>query len=450
MMARILRSAAAWGTLALAMRVGGAAVLLPLTTRALDPVSLGMWYVFTTILGFSAVMDAGMTGLLARRFVKRLGALRLPRPRRSALALLGSARLLFGASGLLTLLLLGGGGGWWVWQRSADLPDPGAVRQCFLLLCLSFLLFSATNFGRALLFGLNRLDLFQAAMTAGLALQFLLSAGGLLLGWGLPALVLGNVALFCALTASLPLALRVDRSLAARLIAPLPVDGRVTRRVLRLSVATFLNTLGVYLAVNVPVLTASLALGLADTASLGLTLQVFLILSQAASVWVETKQPMFARLHRESRSDLHRLFVGRVRLAVLLYTVGTAGLLGFGNILLELIGARTHFLPLPPALLVATLVFFSVHQSMHEWLSLCLGRNPFTRPLLASGVLSVLLGFLLARLGGGVTGLLLGAILPQLAFCAWRIPLTTLRTIELKPLDYFRMLLGFRPSSAKK
>ena len=163
-----------------------------------------------------------------------------------------------------------------------------------------------------------------------------------------------------------------------------------------------------------------------------------------SSVWLEIKHPLFPRLHASDLAELHRLFIGRMRLYVATFLACTILLATCGNWLLSLIGAQTLLLPLPQLLVLGLFIALYSHHSHFEMLGLCLGHNPFTRAyLVAAGCGALGVFWLTPHLG--VWGALLAPFCIQLAFNNWWVPLQGMRLMSLAPADYFRGLAGMKP-----
>ncbi|MGH8048813.1 MAG: hypothetical protein ACREKL_16350 [Chthoniobacterales bacterium] len=445
MFLRILKSASGWGMMSLCIRLLSAAILLPLTTRLLSASELGYWYLFTNFYAAIVVFDFGVTSASSRGMAMMLAELHVAgdkeKIRARLAAFYGSCRTVYKWVAASTFIFLSIGGGWWIWQRTADFPQATEVRHAWLLTCPAFALAIAGNFGRSLLSGTNRINMFQFLSACAFALQFVVGVGGLLAGWGLSALVAANLAMFSVLAIGLPFALLNPGSLAES--GPWQRGTpREMRSLLKVSAGTFCNSLSSFIVLNAPVLAASHFLSIEEVGRYGLSLQVILIASQASNIWVEVKGPVLVHLYRANPKELPRVFVQRMRLALATYITCIVGAVLVGPTLLTLIGSHTQILGLPLFLTLATMVFFVLHAGLFDAFCMGLGYNPFIKPYLISAIAGVLLATYFAP-ALGLWAFILGPLAAQLLWNAWWVPKQGLRLVGITPVEYFsRMIFG--------
>jgi len=458
---RFTQSAVAWSFLGTFLRVGASVFVLPLVLRKLPPEHLGMWYVFGSLGAFALLLDLGFEATITRMAsYVWAGAPRLTafgfhdsdadasrEPNRPLFRdLLATLRAYYLALGLAVLLLLGVGGGAWVWQKSAHLPDATTIRGAWCVYALGVTLNFVGGRWPALLGGIGAIRTAQQIGVAGLLVYYALAVAGLSLGYGLWSLVVALFVMGIVVRA-------LGRTVFAR-VAALP-EGIPAPRLHREIFAaiwpnawrTGLVALGAFLIVQANTLICSAFLGLATTASYGISFQLVSMLVGLSAVWVQVKLPLINQLRvAGSFEEITRLFATRMRLVVASFFAGSLAIFFLAPPVLQLLGSRTELLP-PPLLGALLLIqFLEMHHSQYASLVLTENRNPFLRPALLSGVLIVAASVLLApRLG--VWGLLLSAGVVQLCFNNWWPVLRGIRGLKVSPGHYWRAFFGLLPNA---
>lgn len=423
----------------MALRFGSALLILPLTLWRIPSEELGLWYVFISLGALAALLDlgfahavnraagylwAGSPGLLpfgidpgspiVENGATIDNALRRQRSLPMLSNLVASLRVYYLCMGALLLLLLATAGSAWIWRRSVGLADARSIRFAFLVYAVGVTLGFANSLWPSLLSGINAVRQAQQIMAACLVINLLLACAGLLLGWGLWALVVATIVA--------GFAERIIGRAVFRNLVPLPrgeFDFSIIRVLWPNAWRTAAVGLGAFAILQANTLICSAFLDLRTTASYGLSLQAVTLLVGISSVWVTLKMPMINRLRVQGRLErIALLFRKRIALAVFTFLFGGIVLLWLGKPLLHLLKTQTQLLPASLLTILLLIQLLEMHHSLYGELVYSENINPFVKPALISGVAVIILSALLTpRLG--VLGMLLASGLVQLCFNNW-------------------------------
>jgi O-antigen/teichoic acid export membrane protein len=431
---RAFNSAVAWSFLGTFLRLGASVLVLPLILKKLPPEHLGLWYVFGTIGSLAALLDLGFEPTITRMVsyvwggASRLTAFGLHEPDAGAAArgpnhpllhdLLATLRAYYRWVGLGVLLLLTFGGGAWIWIKTEDLPAATSLRGAWLLYAFGACLNFVSGRWPALLIGLGAIRQSQQISIVSLLVYYVAAVLGLLLGAGLWSMVIGLL-LMGWLARFLG---RIGFCSHSGIPEPLPtpsfhreVFAAIWPHAWRMGLVSF----GAFLIVQANTLICSAFLGLATTASYGISFQLLAMLVGISSVWVQVKMPLINQLRVSGdHPAIARIFAARVRLVLLTYALGALCIIFIAPIALNRIGSRTELLPFWPLTVFCLIQFLEMHHSLYATLVLSENLNPFLKPALLSGVAIVILSSLLApRMG--IWGLLISAGVVQACYNNW-------------------------------
>ncbi|SDU12728.1 Membrane protein involved in the export of O-antigen and teichoic acid [Verrucomicrobium sp. GAS474] len=458
---RIAQSASAWSLAATFFRVGALLFVLPFIIRTLQPEVLGLWYVFLSVGSLTGLLDLGFNPTMTRAVAYVWGgaqelqpeglktiegetgkdrAMGLP-PNFALLSRLTSTmsfyyRILAGIT-LLAMLTLGS---WWIWHQTESLHARTSLRGAWIIFSLSTALNMSGSLWPALLSGINGVRQAQQLYVLSLAANYGVIAIGLACHLGLWSLVLGQLLLgliqrqggrlwFRALTqegmVGVPSFAGVDRALLQTLW---PMSWR-----------NGLVSLAGYAILNANTLICSAFLGLAQTASYGLSMQVSAFIASVSLIGVQVKFPLIHQLRAQNRlDDIARLFSGRMRLMVALYLAGALSALFLGGSILSAIGTKTPLLPTP--LLGTLLFFYFLEMHYHQYGTLIVSENtmPILIPFLLTGIGVVAASLLLAP-HFGMWGLILAFGIVPLCFNDWWIVLRGIRGLNWRAAAYLKL-----------
>ncbi len=428
---KILGSAVAWGFAFTAIRGLGFLLVMAYALRTLPSSDIGVWYVMLNIAGLAMIVEFGFAATISRHASYYSGgATDVPRqglsvtlaeggPNRAALAgLLQMARrlyLVFGIAVGIVMLVV-----WACWIRfgngGAGVTHVTTLR--FLLLAAGSTFNMTGMFWTAVLFGLNRVRFHNQIQIAGLVVDYLAVLGGLLAGWGITALIIGQL-----LVAFIP-RMAARRHVLA-LIGPVPADARVTIAWRDLWPTTWRSgavTLCSYIYLQGTTFMCSLFTDLRTTASYGLILQMALMLHSLSAMWVWVKHPQIGALRVQSRlPDVVRLLCRRIPLSMATFVAGATVLILLAPLLLGWLKSNTSPLPNLQMAALFSLVGLDLFLGHHSAILQTGNEVPQLPAFAASAVLTILFAWPLGRLFH-VWGVLAAPFAAQLVWSYWWTP----------------------------
>lgn len=448
---RSWNSAVLWSWLNTLLRVGSAVIVIPFAARIIPREEFGLWYVFLALGTLSALLEMGFRNVISMNAsflwagaasLKPLGLparSENPAPRALRMApLVATFTRFYTAVALAMLLVLWTVGALWIAHQTQALEHRHSLRLAWLVYALAFSINFSGGVWAALLNGIDRIrDAQQSQMQAALS-GVALTVLGLLLGWRIWALVLGQ-----ALAGWLSWTLVRRRFLQA--VPDLPRRGQrfdwaLLRTLWPMAWRNGVGGLGAFLVAQANTLICSAFLDLRTTATYGISMQLASTLAAVSAIWVQVKIPSFAQTRVTAGSvAVARVFARRILLFAGTYALGAAVLLAVGNVALTAVGSQTPLLPriLFGALLLV--VFLEAHHSLYAALVLTENQNPFVLPGICSGIASVLLSIGLTRSFGAI-GLIAAPGLVQALFNNWWVVWRGIRGMDLSLRAYLRML----------
>ncbi|MCX7590847.1 MAG: hypothetical protein N2255_04380 [Kiritimatiellae bacterium] len=415
---RLYTSSTAWASVATLLRVAGFMLVMAYALRKLPPEHIGYWYVMLTIAGFAVACEFGFAQTLGRfasyfhggiSFIPPLGLGPGPcvdGPNYPALAgLLVVARRLYAAlGGVVTLVMLLCGVVWFMLGSARTVPAPMHFHVCaFLLFAIGSGMNMAAFFWPQVLFGMNRVRLTNQLVVLGLFANYLVSLGGLALGTGVAALVLGQLLL-----------LAVPQLLSKRHVLSLIEPSAFAHPVQLVSWSNLwpitwrsgLASLASYASIQATTLLCSRVTDLERTASYGLSLQLAVLLHGFAANWITVSYPRLNEmLARGERVRTAALFCSRMTLVMVTYLVGAVIAFLFGPGVLKILGTKTSLLPASQLGALLVVVGWHLLVGMHADVLRAGNRAPHLVAFVSTAILTTGLGWWMGRTWG-IPGLL--------------------------------------------
>lgn len=440
---RLANSAVVWATLATILRGAGVVIVMGYALRKLPANDIGLWYVMTTIVGWAAIVEFGFSVTIGRFASYYLsGASAVPsvglavQPAtgtanyRALVGLIDFARSLYLRFGmaLVVLALLSG----WIWFLVKRVPVelPAAHLIAFVILSIGSGINMAGLFWTGILFGLNRVKVYNQLLVLGLTLNYVVAYGGLVAGLGLGALVAGQLILNFA-----------PRYLACvKVKAALPAGrGEVSmaigwRDLWPMTWRSGLASFASYLYLQGTIIFCSLVTDEKTTASYGLTLQLAIMLHAFSANWLAVKYPELNFLRtRGALHELRSLVKKRMGLALATYATGAAVLVSSLPWILPWIRSQTPLLPMAQMIALFGLVGLDLVIGMHVAVIQSGNEVPYLSAFVVSAALTVLFVAVpwWAGCAPGVWGVILAPFAAQLVLNYWRTPWMCWRSLSL-------------------
>jgi O-antigen/teichoic acid export membrane protein len=402
MLRRVYESAVVWSYLVTALRVGAGLVILPLILIYLSESDLAFWYVMTAMSQMVLQMDLGFTFSISRSASYLwAGATELKasglsvisssetRPNLSLMGnLIATFRLFYFV--LAGLLLLVGMALGYIYLLYT--PHTHMQGSPYLLIWVLYLLGIGINFGGllwpAILTGMNRVRACQQLFVVALICNYVVAVGGLWAGWGLWALVAGQLIMGVLIRAGgawmTKKALRDAgwNGLGHR-------DTELIKVLWSNSWRTGAVSLGAGMSREAPVYLCGLFFPASVTASLGVTFHMLRLVRHMALVWVQVKIPLIQQKWVTGRLDEPlRIFKQRVWIGTAAYMVGAVAVGAGAPFLLDWLKSDTTMLSGWPFLLVALFFLMDNNRSYFAQLIISMNQIPFWKSWLFSGLLT--------------------------------------------------------------
>jgi O-antigen/teichoic acid export membrane protein len=458
MFKRLIDSPVAWSFCAALLRLLGSFLVLPLVLRKLPTEELGLWYVFLSVGGITGLFDFGFNPTMTRvagyvwggaQKLQGIGlhhdaSENLPCPNFPLMIrLVGTMRCYYRCLAGIIFFFLLTGGSWWIIRSSVNLQNHNLIIAAWVLFAFGIALNTSGGLWPALLTGVNGVKESQRLFTLSLVVNYLIIPIGLFAHLGIMAMALGQI--------SMGMVVRIGGRIYFKKIAGSALnsvnavwDKEIFRVLWPMSWRNGLLSIGTFLINNVNTLICSAYLGLAVTASYGLTLQVVGFLNSISFIWVSVKHPYFNQLRILNRLDeMTMLFIQRMRFFVMTYGLGSFGILFFGDRILALFHAKTHLLS-PQLLGIYLLInFLEINSSQYAYLIVTENVMPFMKATLISGLAVMAFSLWLTPLMG-IWGMILAFGGTQLCYnnwwCVWR----GIKSLNIKTIQFFKIFLGIR------
>lgn len=424
-----------WGYSAQVLNIGFGVIILPVILHFLSPKEVGLWFVFLTIAGISQLLEVGFRPTIARNVSYiYAGAQKLTTHGLHAdatgsvntqlLAALSSAsRWIYFRIAIVAGLLLLVFGSTYISSLLADTDPRTGILQAWIIYSLSSVVGFYFGYVGGLLTGRGDQTQANQVIVISRIVQIACSTLFVSLGWGLTGLALaGLLSTICS------------RAMAQRFLLsdkhPIQQHRPVTSterdemvRVLWHNASRYGTVLiGAFLIGRANVLIASSALGLAESASYALAVQLLIVLQGVASVPFNLSVPRLNNLRAAANKvELYQCFSRAISLALVISIVGAVGLILLGPELLSAIGSKT---PLPPVALLALMSISCVLEINHGNCGNFLATSntiTFVRPAIFTGILIVVSSG--STVGAfGTAALVVSNLLCQLAYNNWKWP----------------------------
>ncbi len=438
---RLTSTGVFWSGLITVLRSAGFVFVLPLVLKRLPTAEVGLWYVYGGIAGLCGMIEMGFSPIISR-FVsfymagfRELPGLEAFSPvrqgeeinRAGIAGLVRMAEHLYLAFAMVVFLGMGLGG--YVWLRynyGVAFAQP-RNQIAFWVFTLGTAGSMAGYFWNGLLFGLNRVQDYQKATLGGIVLNYLIILLGLLLHWGLLALVLGQVALNLYQRERSRVLFQRHCPLDWK-EAALPIHWR---HLWPMTWRGGLIGLGMYLAsTSTIILVCGQLFGLEITARYALSIQLALMAHGLANTWVVVKYPLISTLYVQGRlAEIRKIVAERLTLQMLSYAVLCAAAWKWAPFFLSHLETRTNFLE--PRLLALVMGVVAADLFINAIATIVQSGNqfPFIKSKLLNGVLTLALAWVLGK-WLGLGAMICAPLLAQCLYNGWFVSLWCWRDLH--------------------
>ncbi len=442
MAVEITKSDIAWGYAGYALSSGANLILMPFVLRYLSKTELGLWYTFLGVNSFAMLLDFGFALTIMRNVSFCWGGAQAiikegvdgPPPSGSpnyALLYLVErvSRAIYLYIGLCALALLSTAGTAYIVYvtRGSATHEQIVAWFCFTIGAFANLYYA---YWGPMLKGVGAVKESQQALVVSRCAQLLVSSLGLVAGFGIIAVSVGFlVAGITTRVVSRRWFYRYnDIREQMRLHAATRVPGGqlsgMMRAIWHNARRQGLASMGSFLIQRGDILICSAFLGLAASASYGLTQQLYTFVTAVSAILFNSFLPALneARL-LDDRARLSRVFGMSLAACWLVLIVGTASMVFVCRPLLMALKSHAGVLPPGQAAFMGLFLLLEINHMLFAAYITTANTVPMVRAYLLTGVSVVFCELLLVRFTPlGLWGLLLAHFAVQLAYNNWKWP----------------------------
>jgi O-antigen/teichoic acid export membrane protein len=442
-----------WNYLASILQVVVSLLTLPVVLRSLGSEEMGLWYAFQNFAAFIVIFGNGFVPTIMRsvsyiysgaQALQKEGVARSPdgkEPREAVnwdllSDVLVTCRVIYGFIAGFLAVVLASVGTLYIFGISKTVPV-AVTAPAWILFVVSFGVNVFYSYYSAFLRGSGRITQANKVIVYSKLVNLVTTYLFLGLGWGL-----------IGVSASFLVSVVVLRIFSVRYFATREVKERLReaargrrgdwKKTFRLlwhnSYRSGLVSLGAFFVSKSSIIASSLFLGLTMTARLGLTQQVFGIVTALSTVVMNTYLPRFNQLEQMGdTATIRTLFSKTVVFSLLMYAAGTVAALVGGNWILGLIGSKTSLLDRGAMAFLGLVLALEMNHSLYAQLITARNEVPFVVPALVSGAAMVAISFaLLKGTTLGVWAVLLAQFVSQAAYNNWKWPSVVMRNLQTR------------------
>jgi O-antigen/teichoic acid export membrane protein len=452
---KLKKNAMVMACLEMIIRYGIAIIVLPIALRKLDSIELAYYLFINTLIALAYLADSGFSQSILRASAYfKAGAAEIPervteldhagtkcnsnwKAVGRLIATSNRIYLIIGTAATVLLSTIGMVAALNIISQQNDRVEAGLTY--LLLVVLSFFLLQVSRWS-FLLQGLNEVAKAKSIELVVGVVRLLCVAAALLAGFG----VLGVVV---AMNVSVLINLFLTRRIVLQILRKNGIykedetfDPDMLKRLWPSTWRMGIISWGVYLILYGSSLIVSQIPDAKQIASYLLTFQLVTILYRFATTPALVYQPQVAAAMSIGDLDkINSLTIKITRYSLSMYLVGSGVLYFFGNDVLTLIDSKSQLFGGKILLIMLVMYLLEIHQSIHAGIYITTNHVPFMLPILFSGVVIVVMGYMFVG-NYGVYGVLLPQLLVQLAFNNWYPVYLSLNIQKLSFVNYFKKL----------
>lgn len=441
------------------LRNMGYVFIMPVALRTIEPQHLGLWYVLVALGGLSTLADLGFSQTVGRFAVALTsgegwvskfgiasptteGAVRL-----NFRSFINAAKKIHMSAALVSTLILLAAAQVTYFADKQSSAHGWQTQAAFWMFLVTTAYSVYSKWLPSVLTGLQEVTYVAKQTVLGTLAYLVVTTCALVLDGGIVALALGQA------VQPLLTNFRLNSRMHER-TACFPNDGgRDESRILSVlwpnSWRVGVVMLGAYLINNANILIASRFLTLEETASYGLSMQLFTILTTIAYMLVQARMPEISALRQVPNiAAICPLFGRQLIFALGIFILGSSVILLVGDLCLILIKSQTSLLPPTILAFMAVYRLLEFHHGAFAMLVMSGNRVPFVLPSIVSGACIIVLSLWLAPISG-VWGLLIAVAGVQALFNNWWPVKLGLETIDSSFRSVWSKGFGYLVSSIR-
>ena len=452
-MIKITNKDVIWSYLGFFLNIANGLIVLPFLLYYLSSKEIGLWYTFMSISAFVALLDFGFSPTLTRNVsyvwggatkLNKIGTgnedIKVKKPNYKLLydVFLVNKKIYFLIS-FLSLLLLLTIGTLYIISITNDMGGNDHL-IAWIIFCFGVFFNMFYSYWTPLLRGIGAIKHGQIASIIARTIQIGITLIGLVLSFNLIAVSVAYlISGFCLRFISKIYFLNnIDKKSFFKESAFMNNKNRRLKELFDImwhnSWKLGLVALGAFLITQSNILICSSYLGLDVTASYGITLQLFSILTALSSTLYNVYLPELniATLYKNN-NRIKKIITFSVLVNWVVFISGSVFLILFGELLLTMIQSNINLLPLNLLMFMAIFLFLENNHSMFSTFITSENRVPFVYAAIISGISVFLLSIISVNYTHlGLFGLLFSQAIVQLAYNNWKWPVEVIKKHNFK------------------
>ncbi|MFH5881253.1 O-unit flippase-like protein [Liberiplasma polymorphum] len=431
-----------WGYFGQFLYLGVNILLLPFVLKLLPNIELGMWYTFTAIGGLANLLDFGFKNTITRNIAYGWGGAKdLPRFNQPigeyqnepnlilTNKVIKSARFFYFIIGIVVLALLASFGTLYIFYVGKESIAIRIILLPWIIYILAIFFNIFLGYWLPSLKGIGAIKESYKSMVFSKMINLVIAIAGLYMGYGLLAV---SIAFFAG-SASLRLfaAHYFKKYLGTSYnFFSKKIHYREFKQVIYIMWPNAFRqgaiSIANYLSDKVIILLTSAFLGLAVSASLGLSIQILTLTATIGNVLFNIYLPKIIHLKvKKNNVQAYKKMKYSIAVQALIIFSGGITIILFGNFFLSIINSNTYLVSRINLLILLIFVYiFSFHQICSSYI-IADNKIPMFGSYLLTGIATVLISFLLARFFPNqfnLTALLSIQLGMQIIYNAWKWP----------------------------
>lgn len=440
-----------WNYLGLILSFGINILLLPIVLKYLSSQDLGMWYVFSSIGALVTLIDFGFAPQIARSITYAFSGaseisksgISISTDRKATNYLLlskviSASKLLYLILALIAVVSLLSIGTFYIYNVSKSrLSDQNLVAWIiYSLACFINIFYSYYN---SLFKGIGAFQSLNIAVVYSKIVQFVISLLLLFLGYGLLAVSVAYFLSALVFRLYLSNAFRkegVFSAMKSNVVGKFPfVEIKAMLKIMSHNASKDgLVTISNYLVIQSNIILCSIYFGLEKTASYGLTVQLLSFIASVSVIVFSTFQPLLvkASLNKDIKTKRKIYSISWVSY-FFSFIILTLAVVFIGIPILALIKSNTD-IELGVFVLYAVYLLIQTNTNISASFISTSNRLPYAFPFFLSAMFGVLLAIVLAIFTDyNVYGLIIGHLVIQLLYNAWKWPRSVFLDLDTGP-----------------
>lgn len=438
-----------WNYIATFLKIGATALLLPFILKLMSSETVGIWTIFITITSFVWLLDFGFSPSFTRNItyvfcgvhslkIKGFHTVDIENSKIDYSLLKGiiiAMRWFYFRVAIALFLLLITLGTYYIHTILLNYKGIHSdVYIAWILLCMINTYNLSTLYYDCLLQGKGLIKRSKQIIVIGQIVYLLMAAVLILFGFGLIAIVSAQ-----AISVIIVRWLSYRSFFTKEIRQILKEADTYPQKDILLaiypnSIKIGLTTLGGLMVQKSSIFIGSLYLTLEEIASYGITIQFITIISIMAGIYTTTYLPQIAeyRIHHNNNA-IKKIYIKGQIFLISTYLICGASLLGFGEIILDLLGSQTQLIPLT---MLAIAIIISLLETNHSIAgSILLSKNevPYFKASLVAGCITVLLliFFFHYYINLRLWALILAPGIAQALYQNWRWPIVVINELQI-------------------